>query len=124
VFDRGGNAQGFGELLLGELKLQGRCADERLQCRPLTGFPWNVKALVGKIGDPRSECESQEMAQRKDVIGEPGGVGVVLFDPQIGFAVEQVISSPVRDATHVLDGLGVKRCVFAAERQSVCGIAR
>jgi hypothetical protein len=44
--------------------------------------------LVGQIGDARCECESQEMAQREDVIGEPGSVGVVLFDPQIGLVVE------------------------------------
>jgi hypothetical protein len=88
VFDPRGKAQGFGELLLGKLEVQGRCADERLQHRPLAGFPWNVKALVGKISDPRCERESQEVAQRKDMIGETGGVGVVLFDPQIGLVIK------------------------------------
>jgi hypothetical protein len=57
----------------------------------LTGLARDVERLVGQIGDPRYECESQEMAQRKDVIGEPGGVGVVLFDPQIGLVVEQAV---------------------------------
>jgi hypothetical protein len=32
------------------------------------------------------------MAQSKDVVGEAGRVGVVLFNPQIGFMIEQTCS--------------------------------
>jgi hypothetical protein len=81
----------------------------------LTGLARNVECLVGEIGDPRGECESQEMAQRKDVIGEPGGISVVLFDPQIGFVVEEAVEHMGCVADGRADDLGVERGVLIGD---------
>jgi hypothetical protein len=53
----------------------------------------HIKSLVGEIADARCEAESQKVAERKDVIGEAGSVGVVLLDSQIGLMVEQAIKN-------------------------------
>ena len=38
--------------------------------------------------NPRSKTESQQMAERKHVIGEPGGVGIVLLDLEFRLMVK------------------------------------
>ena len=49
----------------------------------------NIESLVSEVADAGREAEAQQMAERKDVIGEACGVGVVLLDSQIGLMVEQ-----------------------------------
>jgi len=50
-----------------------------------------VEALVGEIANTRSEAEAERVAEGEEVIGETGGVGVVLFDPQVGLMVEKTV---------------------------------
>jgi hypothetical protein len=38
--------------------------------------------------NPRSKTKSQQMAERKHVIGEPGGVGIVLLDLEFRLMVK------------------------------------
>ena len=48
------------------------------------------------------------MHHSKDVVGEAGGVGVMLFDPQVGFVIEQAVQH-VGGVPHAdVDDLGVK----------------
>jgi hypothetical protein len=49
------------------------------------------------------------------VIGEPGGVGVVLFDPQLGLVVEQAVEHVGCVADGRADDLGVKRGVLIGD---------
>jgi hypothetical protein len=54
----------------------------------------HIEPLVRQVADARGEAESQRVAQGEDVIGEAVGVGVVLFDAQVRFMVEQPIEDP------------------------------
>jgi hypothetical protein len=50
-----------------------------------------IEARVGKVANTWSEPKTKQMTQGEDVIGEPGGVGVMLFDVEIGFVIEQSV---------------------------------
>ena len=47
--------------------------------------------MFTKVANARSKPESEQVAQSEDVIGESGGVGVMLFDAEIGFVIQQPI---------------------------------
>jgi hypothetical protein len=55
------------------------------------------------------------MAERKDVIGEPSCVGIVLFDPQIGLMVEQTVENVRRIAGVCGDHLGIEGRVLVGD---------
>ena len=60
----------------------------------------------------RREAKAQQMTQRKNVIGEASGVGIVLFDLQFRFVIEQTIKY-IRGIPHCrIDELGVERGVL------------
>ena len=60
----------------------------------------------------RSKTESQQMAERKHVIGEPGGIGIVFLDLEFRLMVKQSVED-VRCVAHCgVDQLSVIRCVL------------
>ena len=76
---------------------------------------WDIKPLVGEIADAGREAESQQAAERKDMIGEAGRVGVVLLDPQVGLMVEKAVEN-VRGIEGVRgDHLGIKGRVLVGD---------
>ena len=64
-------------------------ANQRSECWMVPLFARNIEPLVSEVADAGREAEAQQMAERKDAIGEACGVGVVLFDSPIGLMVEQ-----------------------------------
>jgi hypothetical protein len=70
---------------------------------------WHIKPLVGTDAG----CEAE--AERKDVIGEPSCVGIVLFDPQIGLMVEQTVENVRRIAGVCSDHLGIEGRVLVGD---------
>jgi hypothetical protein len=52
-----------------------------------------MEPLVGEVTDARRKAKAQEVAERKNVIGETCSIGVVLLDPQIGLMVEQPVEN-------------------------------
>ena len=111
LLDRGRQAQDLvpvGRDLLGVE----RRADEALQRRVAVRFLDGGEPLVGQVANARRESVAQEMAQREDVVGEPGGVGVMLLDAEVGFVVEQAVEH-VRGVTdRGVDDLGVERGIL------------
>ncbi len=62
-------------------------ADERRE-RGIAGeLLHSIEARVSKIADARSKPEPRQMTKCEDVIGESGGVRVMLLDAEIGFVV-------------------------------------
>jgi hypothetical protein len=55
------------------------------------------------------------MAQREDMVGEAGGVGVMLLDAEVGLVVEQTIEH-VRGVTdRGVDDLGMERGILVGD---------
>ncbi len=76
-----------------------RAADHRLE-RLVGGIALrDVELGVAQVTDARGEAEAQQVHQRKDVVREPGRVGVVLLDLQVGFVVQQAVEHVGRVAT-------------------------
>ena len=46
------------------------------------------------------------------MIGEAGGIGVMLLDPQLGLVIEQAIEHMRRIANGGVDDLGMEGCVI------------
>lgn len=65
-------------------------ADERVQGWVGTTAR-EVYACFGEIADAGREPESEKMRQGEDVVGESGGVGVMLGDAEVGFVVEKPV---------------------------------
>ena len=62
-----------------------------------------------------ANSKPERVKQRKDMIGEPGRVGVVLFDSQLGFVIEQPVEY-VRGIAHIgVDDLGIERRVLVGK---------
>jgi hypothetical protein len=80
--------------------------------RPFAG---DIDPLVGKIGNSWRKFEAQHVAEREDLVGEPGGVGVVLFDAQLGFVIQKAIEHMGRVADIGVDHLGVERRVLIGQ---------
>ena len=72
----------------------------------------HIKPLVGEITDAGRETKAQQMAERENVIGESGRIGVVFLDPQIGLVVEKPVEHVRRIAHRGVDDLGVERRVL------------
>jgi hypothetical protein len=62
-----------------------------------SAFAGDVEALIGQITDP-PEAEPEQMAECKPVVREPSRIGVVLFNPQLGFVMEQTVEHVSRIA--------------------------
>src|SRR5450432_1289137 len=52
-----------------------------------------IESRIGKVADTWGKPKTKQMTQGEDVIGESGGVGVMLFDVKFGFVIQQ----PVED---------------------------
>jgi hypothetical protein len=64
-------------------------ADEFFQRRITRGLFHAKESSLTNVPNARSKTESQQMTERKHVIGEPGGVGIVLLDLEFRLMVEQ-----------------------------------
>jgi hypothetical protein len=53
----------------------------------------HINPLVGEIADAGRKAKAQQMTERKDMVDEAGGIGVMLFDPQVGFVVKQAVEN-------------------------------
>ena len=86
-------------------------ADQWLQETILRGLLETEQAMISQIADPRGEAKAERGAQREDVFGESGGVGVVLR----GFDFAVVVQQPIQNVSGVpnrgADGLGMERRV-------------
>jgi hypothetical protein len=82
-------------------------ADQRSERRVIALLARHAKPLVGEIADAGRKAESQQMAERKEVLGEAGSVGVVLLDPQIGLLVEEAVELSAPANTKALS-IGVR----------------
>ena len=90
-------------------------ADQRSE-RWVVALPaWHIEPLVGEIADAGRETKAQQMTECKDVIGEAGGVGVMLLDPQIGLMVEQAIENMRRIPGICGDDLGIEGGVLIGD---------
>jgi hypothetical protein len=64
------------------------------------------------MAQARREAKTQQMAERKNVIGESGGVGIVFFNLQFRFVVEQTIEYIRGISCGRIDELGLERGVL------------
>jgi hypothetical protein len=55
------------------------------------------------------------VTESEDVIGEAGGIGVMLLDPQLGLVMEQAIEHMCRIANGGVDDLGMGGCVLIGD---------
>ena len=83
-------------------------ADQRSERGVIALLAGHIKPLVGEITDAGRETKAQQMAERENVIGESGRVGVVLLDPQIGLVVEKAVKDVRRIAGIRGDHLGIE----------------
>ena len=74
-----------------------RAADERLELF-MAATARDVEAGVLEVSDAWREPEPEEVHEAKDVIGESVGVGVMLFDTNVGLVIEQAIENVARVA--------------------------
>ncbi len=89
-----------------------RRAYQALQRRVTGRFLDGGEPLVGQVADAGGEPVAQEMAQREDMVGKSGGVGVMLLDAEVGLVVEQTVEY-VRGVTdRGVDDLGMERGIL------------
>ena len=88
LFDRSGESQYFVPVGAYGFEVDG-AAGHGFEGLVLDLAGWQVQFGVAQVTDPGSKAEAEQMHERKDMIGEAGRVGVMLFDPQIGFMVKQ-----------------------------------
>ena len=74
--------------------------DERCERRITGGFLHGIETRITKVANAWGKPEPEQMAQGKDVICESAGVGVMLFNAEIGFMIEQ----PIKDMSRVPHG--------------------
>jgi len=73
-------------------RLEIECAFDHGFERLVLGLAFgDVEFRVAKVADTWSEAKTQKVHEGEDMIGEAGGVGVVLFDPQIGLVMQQTV---------------------------------
>ena len=90
LLDRSGEAEDFAPVRPDRFEIE-RASDHGLE-RLVFDFAFgNIELRVSKVSDAWSEAEPQQVHESEDMIGEAGGVGVVLFDPQIGLVMQQAI---------------------------------
>lgn len=70
---------------------------------------------VGEVADARREAQAQQMHQAEDVVGEAGGVGVVLLDAQVRLVIQQPVQDIGRVAHADVDHLGAEGRVLVAD---------
>jgi len=71
--------------------------------------------FVGQVADARGEAEAQQVHQSEHMVREAGRVGVVFFDPQIGFMVEQAVEDVGGIAHRGVDDFGVEGRVLVGD---------
>ena len=72
-------AQHFGPVLFDDAQID-HAADHRRQNAVVGAGVSDIEAAIGKITDARREPETKQMTETEDVIGDPGGVGIVFLD--------------------------------------------
>lgn len=63
--------------------------DQASKRSTLPGIATNVQAFVRQVANARGESKAQQVHQPEHMIGESGGVGIVLFNPQIRLVVRR-----------------------------------
>ena len=63
-------------------------ADESFQRRITGGLLHAEESSLTNMANARSKTESQQMAERKHVIGESGGIGIVFLDLEFRLMVK------------------------------------
>jgi hypothetical protein len=72
----------------------------------------HVQASIRQVPNPWREAEAQQVRQCKHMIRKTRRVGVMLFDPKIGFMVQQSIEHVCRVANGGIYYQSVKRRVL------------
>src|ERR1700758_4334405 len=86
--------------------------DEFFQPGITRGLFHAKESSLTDVPNARSKTETQQMAERKRVIGEPGTVSIVLLDLEFRLMVEESVEH-VRCIAHSgVDQFGVKWCVL------------
>lgn len=86
-----------------------RATDYRLE-RAIGGVALgNIERGVAQVANVRREVEAQQVHEPEDVISEVRRVGVVRFDPQIGFVIQQTVEHVGPVAHPDVHDLGVER---------------
>ena len=91
VPDRCGESEDLIPLRSDQLEVE-LTADERRERWMVALLARNIEPLVGEVADAGRETKSQQMTERKDMIGEACGVGVVLLNSQIGLVHTRLIA--------------------------------
>jgi len=87
-------------------------ADEFFQHRRTGGLFHAKEPSLTNVPNARSKTESQQMAERKHMIGEPSGIGIVLLDLEFRLMVKQSVEDVGRISHCGVDQFSVKGCVL------------
>lgn len=98
-------------------------ADHGTECWPLHRLARHIKTFVRQVAYARRETEAEQMTESEDVIREACGIGVVLFDPQLGLVIKQAVEHMRGIANGGVDDLGMEGRVLIGD-VSVEGHAR
>ena len=90
MLDRRSEAENFVPVAADPFPIR-NSAYERCKRRITGRLLHRIKARISKVADAWRKPEPQQMTQGEDVIGESGGVGVMLFDVEIGFVIQQAV---------------------------------
>ena len=114
VFDGGGEAENLVQVGENLFRVH-RPTNERGKGWIDAGFLDCEQASVADVPNSRRKSKSQELAERENVVSESGGIGVVLFDSQFRFMVEQTVQNVCRITYSRADELGVERPVLVRD---------
>lgn len=78
-------------------------------------LPPIIERSVAQVADARGEAETEQVHQREHVVGEAGGVGVILLDAQVRFMVQQAVQHVGRIANADVDHPGAERRVLVGD---------
>jgi hypothetical protein len=67
------------------------------------------KPPVAEITNAGYEPKTKEVAQREDMLGGPGSVGIMLLDPEVAFMVEKPVNHMRGFACRGVDDFGMER---------------
>jgi len=114
LLDGCGQSQDFAKLLSNDPCIDG-ATDHGAECLPLCRLARHVKTLIRQVAYAGREPEAEQVTESEDVIGEAGGIGVVLLDPQLGLVIEQAIEHMRRIAHGGVNDLGMEGCVLIGD---------
>ena len=109
-----GQPQDLAELLFDDPRIDG-AADHGAECWPLWRLAGHIKTLVRPVAYAWREAEAEQAKESEDVIGEAGGIGVVLLDPQLRLLIEQAIEHMRRIANGGVDDRPMEGCVLIGD---------